>query len=95
MSFFNENSFIDVFVGKNATGKSNLFEALIEIFHHIYKYDKKTFSPSFNYSIRYEIKDKEINIEWVAFPNRLQAIWELLQEYFFIHFIRKNWFKNT
>jgi recombinational DNA repair ATPase RecF len=28
---FNENSFIDVFVGKNGTGKSNLFEALIEI----------------------------------------------------------------
>lgn len=29
---FDGNSFIDVFAGKNGTGKSNLFEALIGIF---------------------------------------------------------------
>ncbi len=28
---FDSESFIDVFVGKNGTGKSNLFEAIIEI----------------------------------------------------------------
>jgi AAA15 family ATPase/GTPase len=35
---FDGNSFIDVFVGKNGIGKSNLFEALIEIFRHLCKY---------------------------------------------------------
>jgi recombinational DNA repair ATPase RecF len=39
---FDSNSFIDVFVGKNGTGKSNLFEALIEIFRHLYEYDKNS-----------------------------------------------------
>ena len=37
---FGGGSFIDVFVGKNGTGKSNLFEALIEIFRHIVEYDR-------------------------------------------------------
>lgn len=32
---FDNDSFLDVFVGKNGTGKSNLFEALIEIFRHL------------------------------------------------------------
>lgn len=40
---FDGASFIDVFVGKNGSGKSNLFEALIEIFRHIYEYDKVNF----------------------------------------------------
>ena len=38
---FDGTSFIDVFVGKNGTGKSNLFEALIEIFRHLYEPDYK------------------------------------------------------
>lgn len=38
---FDGSSFIDVFVGKNGSGKSNLFEALIEIFRHPYEYDKE------------------------------------------------------
>jgi recombinational DNA repair ATPase RecF len=37
---FDGDSFIDVFVGKNGSGKSNLFEALIEIFRHIFEFDK-------------------------------------------------------
>jgi len=37
---FDGGSLIDVFVGKNGTGKSNLFEALIEIFRHIVEYDR-------------------------------------------------------
>ena len=32
---FDSESFIDVFVGKNGTGKSNLFEAIIEIFRFL------------------------------------------------------------
>jgi len=36
---FYGDSFLDVFVGKNGTGKSNLFEALIEIFRHLYEYE--------------------------------------------------------
>ena len=35
---FDGNSFIDVFVGKNGTGKSNLFEAIIEIFRPMFKF---------------------------------------------------------
>ena len=38
---FDGASFIDVFVGKNGTGKSNLFEALIEIFRHVVEYDRE------------------------------------------------------
>ena len=33
---FDSDSFIEVFVGKNGAGKSNFFEALIEIFRHLY-----------------------------------------------------------
>ena len=32
---FDNDSFLDVFVGKNGTGKPNLFEALIEIFRNL------------------------------------------------------------
>ncbi len=53
---FDSNSFIDVFVGKNGTGKSNLFEALIEIFRHLVEYDKSKAEFEFNYSIRYELR---------------------------------------
>jgi recombinational DNA repair ATPase RecF len=43
---FDGNSFIDVFVGKNGSGKSNLFEALIEIFRHLYEYGKNKVGSS-------------------------------------------------
>lgn len=61
---FDGNSFIDVFVGKNGTGKSNLFEALIEIFRHLYEYDKDKARLDFDYSIKYEINGKEIELAW-------------------------------
>lgn len=32
---FDNDSFLDVFIGKNGSGKSNFFEALIEIFRHL------------------------------------------------------------
>lgn len=61
---FDGSSFLDVFVGKNGSGKSNLFEALIEIFRHLYEYDKEKGDPGFSYAIQYEIDDKETRIIW-------------------------------
>ena len=63
---FDGTSFIDVFVGKNGTGKSNLFEALIEIFHHLYEYDKNNNELKFDYRITYEIAGLETEIAWSA-----------------------------
>jgi predicted ATPase len=61
---FDGNSFIDVFVGKNATGKSNLFEALIEIIRHIVEFDREKAELSFNYRLNYEIDGRGIDIAW-------------------------------
>ena len=58
---FEGDSFIDVFIGKNGTGKSNFLEACLEIFKHIYE---KESSISFNYKFVYEINEKEFTIEW-------------------------------
>ena len=63
---FDGDSFIDIFVGKNGSGKSNFFEALIEIFRHIYEYDKEKAELSFNYSIKYDINGIETEITWNA-----------------------------
>lgn len=59
---FDGSSFIDVFVGKNGTGKSNLFEALIEIFRHIVEYDRNKAHCDFNYRIGFEIDGKATEI---------------------------------
>ena len=61
---FDGSSFIDVFVGKNGTGKSNLFEALIEIFRHIDEYHRGKASCDFDYKIGFEITDKTTEIAW-------------------------------
>ena len=63
---FDGDSFIDVFVGKNATGKSNLFEALIEIFRHLYEYDDEKDKLDFNYRLNFEINKKETEIAWTS-----------------------------
>lgn len=63
---FDGDSFIDVFVGKNATGKSNLFEALIEIFRHLYEYDNEKEKLDFNYRLNFEINNKETEIAWTS-----------------------------
>ena len=57
---FDESSFIDVFVGKNGTGKSNLLEAVIEIFKHIFRLED---SISFDYKIVYNINGQNISIQ--------------------------------
>lgn len=61
---FDGGSFLDVFVGKNGTGKSNLFESLIEIFRHIFEYDRDKTSCDFNYRIGFEIDGKATEIGW-------------------------------
>ncbi|MDL5515069.1 AAA family ATPase [Arenibacter sp. M-2] len=64
---FDGSSFIDVFVGKNGTGKSNLFEAIIEIFRHLFDNDYPIY---FEYLIKYEIEDQELEIKWVNTTNK-------------------------
>lgn len=58
------NSFIDIFVGKNGTGKSNFFEALIEIFRHLFEFGGEDSLGPFNYKISYEIEGTTTNIEF-------------------------------
>jgi energy-coupling factor transporter ATP-binding protein EcfA2 len=62
---FDGASFIDVFVGKNGSGKSNLFEALIEIFRHLYEFDNKG-EIGFEYTVKYEISGTETELAWRA-----------------------------
>jgi predicted ATPase len=63
---FDGSSFIDVFVGKNGSGKSNLFEALIEIFRHLDQLGRAGNDIAFDYRLSYEIEGQEIEIEWKA-----------------------------
>ncbi|WP_417326910.1 AAA family ATPase [Halarcobacter sp.] len=60
---FEESNFIDVFVGKNGSGKSNFFEVIIEIFDFIYNNSKVTTIKDFK--IIYEIGNAEVTIEWI------------------------------
>lgn len=66
---FNGDSFIDVFVGKNGTGKSNLFEALLEIFRQLYENE---YSVDFEYRLEYELLDTTHFIHWK--PEKLTYI---------------------
>ncbi|AMM03047.1 MULTISPECIES: AAA family ATPase [Pseudomonas] len=63
---FDGESFVDLFVGKNGSGKSNLFEALVEIFRHLYEYDRENIEPKFDYTIIYDINDVATEIIWEA-----------------------------
>ncbi|KIX20061.1 hypothetical protein SY27_16225 [Flavobacterium sp. 316] len=58
---FEGDSFLEVFVGKNGTGKSNFFEAILEIFKHLSEED---YAIAFNYVISYEIENEIIFLEW-------------------------------
>ena len=61
---FERDNFLDVFVGKNGTGKSNFFEALIEIFRHLNEFDSGGREIEFDYRITYIINGKSTSIEW-------------------------------
>ncbi|RYF31534.1 MAG: ATP-binding protein [Comamonadaceae bacterium] len=62
---FEGGGFIDIFVGKNGSGKSNFLEALIEIFHHIGFSRAGTEGPGFDYELRYEINGQQIHLAWL------------------------------
>ena len=61
---FGGQSFIDIFVGKNGSGKSNFFEALLEIFRHLYEFDPRAENECFDYSMSYEIEGLTVEIAW-------------------------------
>lgn len=63
---FEGKSFIDLFVGKNGSGKSNLFEALIEIFRHLDQFGRPVNDIAFDYCLIYEIEGQDIEVEWKA-----------------------------
>lgn len=55
---FNQDSFLDLIIGKNGCGKSNLFEALIEIFGKLEKNELTVFK----YKIKYQLHGETIEI---------------------------------
>ena len=61
---FDGDGFIDIFVGKNGSGKSNFLEALIEIFDHIFDFAPTEAGPGFDYAIQYELDRAVTSIEW-------------------------------
>lgn len=64
---FDGESFIDIFVGKNGSGKSNFFEALLEIFHHLRYFEKVL---SFSYEISFNLSE-ECNYKYDASTSEL------------------------
>ena len=62
---FEGDEFLDVFVGKNGSGKSNFFEALIEIFDHLYTHKKGHLGPGFSYHISWHINEETTHLKWV------------------------------
>ena len=61
---FDGVSFLDIFVGKNGTGKSNFFEALVEIFRHIFDSRTDQDDIAFSYEVAYEMDGKDTTIRF-------------------------------
>lgn len=61
---FDGESFLDIFVGKNGTGKSNYFEALVEIFRHIFDSRTDQDEIAFSYEVTYEMDEKTTTIRF-------------------------------
>lgn len=61
---FEGDGFIDIFVGKNGSGKSNFHEAVIEIFDHLFDFSSDESGPGFDYAISFEISGEETKLEW-------------------------------
>ncbi|MBB1426372.1 AAA family ATPase [Shewanella sp. SG44-2] len=59
---FSADNLIEIFVGRNGSGKSNFIEALLEIFRHIYEYGHSDVEGMFDYDITYEVDGSDINI---------------------------------
>lgn len=71
---FAGDEFIDIFVGKNGSGKSNFLEALIEIFDHIYSLKPGAAGPGFDYSISWEIDGKVTRLDWNEELRKVRSI---------------------
>ncbi|MBY3414844.1 AAA family ATPase [Rhizobium laguerreae] len=63
---FDGQGFIDIFVGKNGSGKSNFLESLIEIFDHLFDFDADAPGPGFDYVLALEIDSRATQIQWRA-----------------------------
>ena len=66
---FNPSHNIDIFLGWNGTGKSNLFEALVIIFRDLSEWSKSKSSSRYKtlmkgYHLRYEINEQIVDISW-------------------------------
>ena len=64
---FDPSHSIDIALGWNGTGKSNLFEALVVIFRDLDKWSKGsqwTKKPMKGYRLRYEINKQIVDISW-------------------------------
>lgn len=61
---FEGEGFIEIFVGKNGSGKSNFLEALVEIFDHLFDFDPDETGPVFDYAISYELDGGSTMVEW-------------------------------
>lgn len=59
-----QSGFVEIFVGKNGSGKSNFFEALAEIFQHLYEFEDKNFGPPFSYKLKYELEEAIYEVSW-------------------------------
>ena len=59
---FKDKNGITVLIGKNGCGKSNVLEALSSIFAGLYK--NKLHKSNFDYKVSYELKGKNIEIEF-------------------------------
>ena len=57
---------MEIFVGKNGSGKSNFFEATAEIFRHLFELDAGGAPPSFDYKVGYEIAGSPVEIAWTS-----------------------------
>ncbi|MDX2242853.1 MAG: AAA family ATPase [Leptolyngbyaceae cyanobacterium bins.302] len=64
---FDPSHSIDIVLGWNGTGKSNLFEALVIIFRDLHKWWEKnqwTTQPMKGYRLRYVINEKIVEVSW-------------------------------
>jgi len=58
---------LSLFVGTNGSGKSNFFEALIEIFRHLLESQQKQDDIAFDYNVKYEINGELFEISYASF----------------------------
>lgn len=63
---FDGDAFVDVFVGRNGSGKSNFLEALVLIFDHLIDFGPRAVNPGFDYEIVLQRDGDASTIRWQA-----------------------------